>query len=50
MSENWAVCHDNGVAGQRGVSDGYASKEEAESAAEAMTVAGFAVYGVWRTA
>lgn len=50
MSENWAICHDNGVAGRRGVSDGYASRDEAEEAAKQMTDAGGVVYDLWRTA
>ena len=29
MNENWAICHDNGVAGQRGASDGFTSEAQA---------------------
>lgn len=48
MNENWAICHDNGKAGQRGVSDGYASEAQAAHAAADMTAHGIIVYHVWR--
>lgn len=47
--ENWAICHDNGKAGQRGVSDGYTSEAQAASAAASMAAHGITVYSVWRT-
>ena len=49
MNENWAICHDNGKPGQRGVSDGYASESQAMRAVESMTAHGITVYSVWRT-
>lgn len=48
MSENWAICHDNGKAGQRGTSDGYTSEAQAACAAADMAEQGITVYRVWR--
>lgn len=47
--ENWAICHDNGKAGQRGVSDGYTSEAQAKSDAAVMASHGVTIYYVWRT-
>lgn len=49
MNENWAICHDNGKTGQRGVSDGYVSEAQAMCAAESMAAHGITVYDIWRT-
>ena len=36
MNENWAICHDNGIVGQRGVSDGFTSEAQAVKFAAEM--------------
>lgn len=46
MKEDWAICHDNGVPGQRGASDGYASEVQAAQAAADMAAHGVTVYRV----
>ena len=44
--ENWLIFHDNGVAGQYGYSDGYASRSEVDAAVKSMTASGIVVYDV----
>lgn len=46
MKENWVICHDNGVPGQRGASDGYASEAQAAQAAADMAAHRHADNGV----
>lgn len=48
MKEDWAICHGNGVPGQRGASDGYASEAQAAQAAADMAAHGVTVYRVLR--
>lgn len=48
MNENWAICHDNGVAGQRGTSDGFTSEAQAVKFAAEMASHGITIYEVWR--
>lgn len=48
MNENWAICHDNGIVGQRGASDGFTSEAQAAKAATEMAARGVTIYEVWR--
>ena len=48
MNENWAICHDNSVAEQHGVSDGFTSEAQAVKFAAEMAARGVTIYEVWR--
>ncbi len=48
MNENWAICHDNGIVGQRGASDGFTSEAQAVKFAAEMASHGVTIYEIWR--